>query len=50
MTTTTLAVPASSRSMLWPALVLTVGMAVVILSALGFEHIGHYIPLSLIHI
>ena len=47
MTTTTLAVPASSRSMLWPALVLTVGMAVVILSALGFEHIGHYIPCAL---
>ena len=47
MTTTTSAVPATSRSMLWPALVLTVGMAVVILSALGFEHIGHYIPCAL---
>jgi disulfide bond formation protein DsbB len=47
MSTTTSAVPATSRSMLWPALLLTVGMAVVILSALGFEHIGHYIPCAL---
>jgi disulfide bond formation protein DsbB len=33
--------------MLWPALLLTGGMAVVILSALGFEHIGHYVPCAL---
>jgi len=47
MTSTSLAVPASSRAMLWPALLLTAGMAAVILSALGFEHIGHYIPCAL---
>ena len=47
MNTTSLAVPAASRAMLWPALLLTSGMAVVILSALGFEHIGHYIPCAL---
>jgi disulfide bond formation protein DsbB len=47
MTTTTSAVPTTSRLMLWPALLLTAGMAVVILSALGFEHIGHYIPCAL---
>lgn len=32
---------------LFLALLLTLGMAVVILSALGFEHIGHYIPCEL---
>lgn len=47
MATTSLAVPSESRSMLWPALVLTAGMVVVILSALGFEHIGHYVPCAL---
>lgn len=47
MTSTSLAVPPASRSMLWPALLLTAGMAVVILSALGFEHIGHYVPCAL---
>jgi disulfide bond formation protein DsbB len=47
MNSTSLAAPAPSRAMLWPALLLTVGMAVVILSALGFEHIGHYIPCAL---
>ena len=47
MNTTSLAVPAASRAMLWPALLLTSGMAVVILTALGFEHIGHYIPCAL---
>ena len=47
MATTSLAVPSSSRPMLWPALLLTAGMTVVILSALGFEHIGHYVPCAL---
>ena len=47
MTSTAIAVLPSSRSMLRPALLLTMGMAVVILSALGFEHIGHYIPCAL---
>lgn len=47
MTTTTLAVPPSSRPMLWPSLLLTAGMIVVILSALGFEHIGQYVPCAL---
>lgn len=47
MTSTSLAVPPASRSMLWPALLLTAGMAVVILSALAFEHIGHYVPCAL---
>jgi disulfide bond formation protein DsbB len=47
MTTTSFAAASTSRSMLWPALVLTSGMVVVILSALGFEHIGHYIPCAL---
>jgi disulfide bond formation protein DsbB len=42
---TSLAVPA--RPALWPALLLTAGMVVVILSALGFEHIGHYVPCAL---
>ena len=47
MATTSLAVPSTSRPMLWPALLLTAGMAVVILSALGFEHIGQYVPCAL---
>ena len=47
MATSSLAVPAVSRPMLWPAMLLTAGMAVVILSALGFEHIGHYVPCAL---
>jgi disulfide bond formation protein DsbB len=47
MATTSLAVPSASRPMLWPALFLTAGMAVVVLSALGFEHIGHYVPCAL---
>ena len=47
MATTSLAVPSASRTMLWPGLLLTAGMAVVILSALGFEHIGHYVPCAL---
>jgi disulfide bond formation protein DsbB len=47
MATTFLAVPSTSRAMLSPALLLTAGMAVVILSALGFEHIGHYVPCAL---
>lgn len=47
MTSTPLAVPAASRTMLWPALLLTSGMAVVILAALGFEHIGRYVPCAL---
>lgn len=47
MTTDTLAVPAAARPMLWPALLLTAGMAVTILTALGFEHIGHYVPCML---
>jgi len=47
MATTSLAVPSASRSMLWPALLLTVGMTAVILSALGFEHIGRYVPCAL---
>lgn len=44
---TVLTVPAPSRPMLWPALLVTLGMIVVILSALGFEHIGHYVPCAL---
>lgn len=36
-----------SRPHLLPALALTAGMAVVILSALGFQHIGGYIPCAL---
>lgn len=44
---TSLAVPAPSRPMLWPAVLVTLGMAVVILSALGFEHIGQYVPCAL---
>ena len=44
---TSLAVPLPARPMLWPAILLTAGMAVVILSALGFEHIGHYVPCML---
>lgn len=44
---TSIAVPSPSRPLLWPALILTAGMAVVILSALGFEHIGHYVPCAL---
>ena len=44
---TSLAVPASARPMLWPSLLVTAGMIVVILSALGFEHIGHYVPCAL---
>lgn len=47
MANISLAVPSASRSMLWPALLLTTGMIVVILSALGFEHIGHYVPCAL---
>jgi disulfide bond formation protein DsbB len=47
MSATSLAVPSRSRPMLWPALLLAAGMAVVILSALGFEHIGHYVPCAL---
>jgi disulfide bond formation protein DsbB len=47
MTTTPLAVPAASHAMFWPAILLTSGMVVVILSALGFEHIGHYVPCAL---
>ena len=47
MATTSFAAPSASRSMLWPALLLTAGMAVVILSALGFEYIGHYVPCML---
>ena len=35
------------RAHLLPALLLTIGMAAVILSALGFEHIGGYIPCAL---
>jgi disulfide bond formation protein DsbB len=46
MATRSLAVP-SARPMLWPALFLTAGMAVVVLSALGFEYIGHYVPCML---
>jgi disulfide bond formation protein DsbB len=44
---TSLAVPAPSHLMLWPSVLLTAGMIVVILSALGFEHIGHYVPCAL---
>lgn len=44
---TSIAVPSLSRPLLWPALILTAGMVVVILSALGFEHIGHYVPCAL---
>lgn len=44
---TSIAVPSPSRPLLWPALLLTGGMAVVILTALGFEHIGHYVPCML---
>ena len=44
---TSIAVPAPPRPMLWPSVLLTAGMAVVILSALGFEHIGHYVPCAL---
>lgn len=47
MSATSLAVPSGSRPMLWPALLLAAGMVVVILSALGFEHIGHYVPCAL---
>jgi disulfide bond formation protein DsbB len=47
MATSSLAVPPVSRPMLWPAFLLTAGMVVVILSALGFEHIGHYVPCAL---
>jgi disulfide bond formation protein DsbB len=47
MATTSLAVPPVSRPMLWPALLLTAGMTVVILSALAFEHIGQYVPCAL---
>lgn len=47
MATSSLTVPPAARPMLWPALLLTAGMAVVILSALGFEHIGHYVPCAL---
>ena len=44
---TSIAVPSQPRPMLWSALILTAGMVVVILSALGFEHIGHYVPCAL---
>ncbi|MDO6964819.1 disulfide bond formation protein B [Rhizobium alvei] len=37
----------SSRPLLLPALLLTAGLAVVVLSALGFEHIGGYVPCAL---
>lgn len=47
MTTTSLSAPSPSRQMIWPALALTAGMTVVILAALGFEHIGHYVPCAL---
>lgn len=47
MATTSHTAPSSSRPMLWPALLLTGGMMVVILTALGFEHIGHYVPCML---
>lgn len=47
MTSTSISVPSSSRPMLWPALLLTGGLIVVILSALGFEHIGRYVPCAL---
>ena len=44
---TSYAVPSVSRPFLIPAILLTLGMAVVILSALGFQHIGGYIPCAL---
>ena len=37
----------SGRPYLFSALLMTTGMAVVILSALGFQHIGGYIPCAL---
>jgi disulfide bond formation protein DsbB len=43
---TLLSVP-SARPTLWPSLVLAGGMVVVIASALGFEHIGKYVPCAL---
>lgn len=39
--------PNAGRPYMVPAALLTLGMAVVILSALGFEHIGGYIPCAL---
>jgi disulfide bond formation protein DsbB len=38
---------AASRPYLATSLVLTLGMAVVILTALGFEHLGGYVPCAL---
>ena len=46
MDTSSLAVPAS-RPLLWPALLLTAGMIVVILSALYFQYVEQYIPCAL---
>jgi len=41
------AIASKSRQSIFIAILLTLGMAVVILSALGFEYLGHYIPCEL---
>ncbi|PHP65567.1 disulfide bond formation protein B [Zhengella mangrovi] len=40
-------IAAASRTATWTALFLAFAMAAVVLSALGFEHIGGYIPCAL---